>query len=116
MGSYPLSALPFDIGFILLALALFRYAGILGLLLKMLRKPRIDVLLYVAAVSLLLSVGVHVYASATLISKLGSADAASFDVIYTQAMFFRNLSLSCLVLSGVLSAAIGWIYYRWISR
>jgi len=116
MGPYPLSALPFDLGFTLLALALFRYAAILGLLLRMMKKPRVDTLLVLSAVGLIVSVIIHVYASTAILPLLDQADAAQFDALYSRATVLRNTSLGLLLLSGLLSALTGGLYYRWISR
>lgn len=116
MGPYPLSALPFDLGFTLLALALWRYAGLLAPLLRMLKKPRVDHFLSIAAFLLLVAVGLHVYASVAVLPLLEQAAPEAFDAVYARAMGIRNLSLGMLVASGFLSALTGGLYYRWISR
>ena len=116
MGPYPLSSLPFDLGFTLLALALFRYGSVLGLLLKMMKHPRVDLLLHIAGILLLVSVAIHAYTTAFVLPLLDGADPDSFDALYTKAMDLRKLSLAGLLTSGLLSSLTGGLYYRWINR
>ena len=115
MGSYPLSSLPYELGFTLLALALFGAAAILGTVRSILKEPPVEMLTHGAALLLLVSVAIHVYASAAVLPTLESA-GAGFDAAYRTALFLKHASITCLAFSGFLAFVSGAWCYRLMNR
>jgi len=110
MGPYPLSSLPFDAGFLLLALALFRAAGILQTILGFLKGPRYDLLVQFAALALLGAVALHAYAFTSILPKLTGAPD---DPLFVAALQLKNASIACLALAGLLaSTATGLCFHK----
>jgi hypothetical protein len=116
MGSYHLSSLPFEIGFTLLALALFKAAGILATVRTLLKGPPLEILAYLGAFLLLVSVAIHVYASLVVFPSLASASGDNFDELYRTGMFLKHASITCLAASGFLGLCAGLWCYRLMSR
>lgn len=116
MGSYPLSALPFEAGFVLLALALLKAGGILGTVRSLLKAPPFDLLAYVAATLLLASVAIHVYASGVVLPSLAQSSGPRFDELYRTGLFLKHASIACLAAAGLAGLAAGAWCYRLMSR
>lgn len=116
MIGYPPEALPYDVGFLLFAVALFRYGAVLRRLTSILQRGRLDVLLTAGGALLMISVALHAYAYAAVLPRLDVSEAGAFEALYASALLLRHASLLCLVASGALTAASGLLYYRWVNR
>jgi len=116
MGSYHLSSLPFELGFTLLAVALFKAAGILGTVRSILKGPPLEILAHLGSLLLLVSVAIHVYASLVVLPALTDATGGRFDELYRTGMFLKHASIACLAASGFLGLSAGAWCYRLMSR
>jgi hypothetical protein len=116
MGSYQLTSLPYEIGFTLLALALFKAGRILGTVRALLKGPALEILAYSGSFLLLVSVAIHVYASLVILPSLGNASGPEFDQIYRVALTLKHASIACLAASGLLGLLAGIGCYRLMSR
>jgi hypothetical protein len=104
------------LGFTLLALALFKAAGILGTVRTILKGPPVEILAHLGALLLLVSVAIHVYASLVVFPALTDATGSRFDELYRTGMFLKHASISCLAASGLLGFLAGVWCYRLMSR
>jgi hypothetical protein len=116
MGSYQLTSLPYEIGFTLLALALFKAAGILGTVRTLLKGPPLEMLAHLGALILLISVGIHVYASLMVLPALVDSSGTRFDELYQMGLLLKHASIACLAASGLLGLMAGVWCYRLMSR
>jgi hypothetical protein len=116
MGSYHLSSLPFEIGFTLLAAALFKLAGILDTIRSLLKGPPLELLAHIGALLLLVSVAIHVYASLVVFPSLAGASGEGFDSLYRTGLFLKHASIACLAASGFFGLCAGVWCYRLMSR
>jgi hypothetical protein len=116
MGSYPLSSLPYDLGFFLLSLALLRGSTLLSTIQKVLQGPPYHRLMALGAVFLLVSVGLHAYTSMAVLGPLAKASGAQFEALYHDAMALKNASLACLAFAGLFSTLAGLLCYRRMNR
>jgi hypothetical protein len=116
MGPYPLSSIPFDLGFLLLALALYRGSALLGSILRILKGPPYHWFMTAGATLLLVSVVLHAYASIAVLGPLARTTGADFEPLYRQAMAFKNSSLACLAAAGLFSTLSGLLCYRRMNR
>lgn len=114
--NYPISALPYDAGFLLFAAALLHYGIVLRPLLKIIQRSALPWVLFFAAALLLVSVALHAYAFAALLPQLDTADDVLFHTLYRRVWTVRCFSLLSLFLAGALTATSGFLYYRWINR
>ena len=116
MGPYPISSLPYDLGFFLLALALFRGAALLAAIQKVLLGPPFQHLMSWGGWLLLASVAIHVYASLFVLSPLSNAAGSKFDALFQQAIWFKHTSLAFLSAAGLCSTLAGLLCYRRMNR
>ena len=117
MGSYDLTFLPFELGFTLLAFALFKASSILGTVRSLLKGPPVEGLGYLGAFLLLVSVAIHVYASFVVLPPLEQAvGTPRFDELYQTGLFLKHASIACMAASGFFGLLAGAWCYRLMSR
>jgi hypothetical protein len=117
LGSYPLTALAYDLGVILLGISMLNFSGLLRRMLETLKEPPIWILPFVGATALFISAVMHAVASAYLLPHMDTLKSAT-DLQYWSDLVrvWRTFSLSGIFLGGALSLIAGGLYYRWTSR
>ncbi len=109
---FTMPALILEIGFLLLALALFRFARVLGELLEIIQKPPLEVLVMVAGVVLILTFVIpHYIASAVFYPNLYGNQQMK---VYLD--LFRTISFIGMLVAAVLVAIPSALYLYWTSR
>lgn len=117
LRTYPLDALPYEVGFLLLAISLFWYSIILKKLTAIIREKPVWILPFAGACCLLVSIFMHAYAYLVLIPQMDwMATVEEINQMTTVLMRWRTGSLSGILLGGALALVGGGIYYRWTSR
>lgn len=117
LRSYPPEALPYEVGFLLLAVSLFWYSIILKKLTAIIREKPVWILPLVGALCVLASVAMHSYAYLVLLPRMDWM--VTVDEINRMTAFllqWRTGSLAGILLGGAFSLLGGGIYYRWTSR
>lgn len=109
---FTMPALILEIGVLLLALALFRYARVLGELLEIIQKPPLEVLVMVAAVVLILTFVIPNYIANAVFSPNLTANAQM--KVYLD--IFRAVSFIGMLVASVLVAIPSMLYLLWTSR
>lgn len=100
-----------DIGLVVLALVLFRYARILGGLLRLINRPPVEIWLYVAGWLLILGFAVpHYLALATLYPNLSNPDLLYYLWVT------RTLTFVATAGAAVLALIPSLLYYRWTNQ
>ena len=108
---FTMPALILEIGVLLLAFALFRFARVLGELLEIIQKPPLEVLVMVAGVVLILTFVIPHIASAVFYPNLtGNAQMKVYLDI------FRTISFMGMLVASVLVAIPSLLYLLWTSR
>jgi hypothetical protein len=108
----PMPPLLLEVGFILLAVAIWRYGRVLGELLQIIDKPPIEVLISIAAWVIVLTFSIpHYIVSAVYYPNLG-ADQAMFQFLGV----FRTLSFVGLFIAAVLVLVPSLLYFWWTTR
>ena len=108
----PMPPLLLEIGFVLLAVALWRYARVLGELLDIIGKPPIEVLINVAAIVIVLTFAIpHYIVSAVYYTNL-QADQRMFQYL----AIFRTFSFDGLVVAAILVLIPSIAYFVWTTR
>lgn len=114
---YPLEALPYEIGFILLAISMIWYSIILKKMVEIIHEQPVWILPLIGSIFILASVGMHSFAYVVLLPRmdgLGSVDEITrFSTFILQ---WRAWSLAGILAGGVLSLLGGIMYFRWTSR
>jgi|GEM_PF-1222514 len=114
---YPLDALPYEIGFLLLALSMIWYSVVLKRLLAIIRERPVWILPLIGALCVLASVGMHSFAYVVLLPQMDALKSVDeIDRLSTFILQWRAWSLACIMAGGVFSLLGGGIYYRWTSR
>jgi hypothetical protein len=114
---YPLEALPYELGMLLLACSMVWYSLVLRRLVAVLRERPIWLLPLCGALFLLLSVCMHSFAYLVLLPQLDSLrTAAAIEQLSAFILRWRTLSLASILMGGVCSLLGGGIYYRWTTR
>jgi hypothetical protein len=114
---YPLDALPYEVGFLLLALSMIWYSIVLMKMVNIIREKPIWILPLVGAICVLASVGMHSFAYLVLLPQMDAL--RTVDEINQMTAFmmkWRTCSLGGILLGGVFSLAGGGVYYRWTTR
>lgn len=114
---YPLDALPYEIGFLLLALSMIWYSIVLRKMVNIIREKPIWILPLIGALCVLTSVGMHSFAYLVLLPQMDAL--RTVDEIGQMTAFmmkWRTCSLSGILLGGVFSLIGGVVYYRWTTR
>lgn len=115
--NYPLDALPYEVGFILLAASMIWYSIVLKKMVATLRERPIWILPLAGACCILASVAMHSCAYLIFLpqmDRLGSV--AEINQMSRFMMQWRTGSLTGILLGGLLSLTGGAIYFRWTSR
>lgn len=115
--NYPREALPYEIGFVLLALSMIWYSIVLRRLVGVIREKPVWLLPLAGSLFLLLSVGMHSFAYVVLLPQM--EQLVSVDEISQMSAFilqWRAWSLAGILAGGLLSLLGGGFYYRWITR
>lgn len=114
---YPLDALPYEIGFLLLALSMIWYSVVLKRLLAIIRERPVWILPLIGSLCVLASVGMHSFAYVVLLPQMDALKSVDeIDRLSTFILQWRAWSLACIMAGGVFSLLGGGIYYRWTSR
>lgn len=115
---FPVPAIFLDVGFILLAIVLFWYAGILGNLLQMVQRPPLDTWVRIAGWILIATFSLpHYYVSAMVYPHYNNIAAAlSRPDILPHLWVCRTISFFAMWVAAVLSFVPGFMYYRWTSE
>ncbi len=109
---FTMPALILEIGVLLLAFDLFRFARVLGELLEIIQKPPLEVLVMVAGVVLILTFVIpHYIASAVFYPNL-TANAQM--KVYLD--IFRTISFVGMLVASALVAIPSLLYLLWTSR
>ncbi len=114
---YPLDALPYEIGFFLLALSMIWYSIVLRTMVNIIREKPIWLLPLLGALFVLASVGMHSFAYLVLLPQMDVL--RTVDEINQMTAFmmkWRTWSLTGILLGGIFSLAGGGLYYRWTTR
>ena len=108
----PLPPLLLELGFVVLAIALWRYARVLGDLLVIIKKPPLEVLITLAAWLIVLTFAIpHYIVSAVFYPNL-DADVAMWQWL----AIFRTFSFVGLFLAGLLVVIPSLLYFLWTTR
>ncbi len=100
-----------EIGTVLLALVLFRFARILGGLLNLIHQPQLEVWLTVAGWLMILGFAVpHYLAVAVFYQNLANPDLVRLLWIT------RTISFAGLLLASICAFVPSLLYYRWSNR
>lgn len=109
---FTMPALILELGFLLLAITLFRFARVLGELLEIIQKPPLEVLVSVAGVVLILTFVIpHYIASAVFYPNL-----TGNDQMFVYLNIFRTISFIGMLVAAVLVAVPSMLYLWWTSR
>jgi hypothetical protein len=114
---YPVDALPYEIGFLLLAVSMIWYSRVLKKMVAILHERPIWILPLLGAVCILVSVGMHVMAYLVFLPKMDAlTTVAEINRASAFMMQWRTGSLASIMLGGLCSLLGGGIYYRWTTR
>ncbi|MEI7553744.1 hypothetical protein [Candidatus Chlorohelix sp.] len=104
-----LQALLLDIGFIILALALFWFARILGELLEIIQKPPVEGLTRIAGWLLILTFSIPHYVANIYLYPNLTGDSNMWVALW----IFRTISNVGLLVASVLALIPVVLYWRW---
>ncbi len=114
---YPVEAVLYEIGFLLLAVSLMWYSSILRRMLKIIHERAIWLFPLLGAVFILLSVGMHAYAYLVLMPRLDwMRTVEEINTMTTYLLQWRMWALTSILLGGICSLLGGALYYRWTTR
>jgi len=108
----PMPPLLLEIGFILLAVAVWRYGRVLGELLQIIDKPPLEVLVTVAAWVIVLTFSLPHY----IVSAVFYPNLFADQTMYQYLAVFRTLSFVGLAIAGILVLAPSLAYFWWTTR
>lgn len=109
---FPMPALLLDIGFVLLAIALFWFARILGELLEIIQKPPLEGLVRLAGWILILTFSIpHYIANAVFYSNLSAS-----RTWYLWLWSARTFSVIGVLVAAALAIIPAIQYWRWTSK
>lgn len=114
---YPLEALPYEIGFVLLAASMIWYSSVLKKMVAIIHERPVWILPLIGALFILASVAMHSFAYVVFLPHMDSLE--SVDEITRFSTFilqWRAWSLAGILAGGVFSLAGGGLYYQWTSR
>lgn len=114
---YPLEALPYEVGFLLLALSMIWYSMVLKKMVAIIREKPIWILPLIGSMFILASVVMHSIAYVWFLPKMDALN--SLDEINQFSAFllqWRAWSLVAILLGGLFSLIGGSYYYRWTTR
>jgi hypothetical protein len=105
----PMPPLLLELGFVLLAVALWRYGRVLGELLQIIDKPPIEVLITVAAWLIVLTFAIPHY----IVSAVFYPNLYANQSMYQFLAIFRTLSFWGLLVAGILVLIPSIAYFLW---
>ncbi|HEX2911550.1 MAG TPA: hypothetical protein VH186_12140 [Chloroflexia bacterium] len=105
-------ALFLDIGFVLLALALFWFARILGELLEIIQKPPLENMVRVAGWLLILTFSLPHYFTRAIVYPNLTADQNMWTLLY----ILRTVSSVGALIAAILALVPVYLYWRWTSK
>jgi len=117
LEQYPLEALPYEIGFILLAASMIWYSIVLKKMVAIIHERPVWILPLVGAFFILVSVAMHSIAYVVLLPQMDLLE--SVDEITRFSAFilqWRAWSLTGIMVGGILSLIGGGLYYQWTTR
>jgi hypothetical protein len=114
---YPLDALPYEIGFILLAISMIWYSVVLKKMLAIINEKPVWILPLIGAVCILISVAMHSIAYVVLLPKMDLLESVDQITKYTAFILqWRAWSLAGIMAGGLFSLIGGLLYYKWTTR
>jgi hypothetical protein len=114
---YPLDAMPYEAGFLLLAGSMIWYSIVLKQLVATIRERPIWVLPLIGAGCLLASVVMHACAYLVFLPHMDAlTSVAEVNRMTGFLMQWRTGSLAGILLGGLCSLVGGGLYYRWTTR
>ncbi|MBN1596015.1 hypothetical protein JW933_08835 [candidate division FCPU426 bacterium] len=114
---YPLEALPYEIGFILLAASMIWYAIVLKKMVAIIHEKPIWILPLAGALCILASVAMHSIAYVFLLPRMDILESVDEITRFSAFMLqWRAWSLTGILAGGALSLIGGGFYYRWTTR
>jgi hypothetical protein len=115
---FPVPPVFLEVGFILLGVVLFWYAGILEKLLEMVDRPPLHTWVRLAGWILILTFVIpHYYVSAVVYPHYGKGPAAIGQPgILPQLWTCRTISFFGVWVAAILAFVPGFLYYRWTSE
>jgi hypothetical protein len=108
----PMPPLLLEIGFILLAVALWRYGRVLGELLQIIDKPPIEVLISVAAWVIVLTFSIPHY----IVSAVFYPNLLASQSMFQYLAVFRTFSFVGLLIAAILVLIPSIAYFWWTTR
>lgn len=114
---YPLDALPYEIGFLLLAVSMIWYSIVLKKLVDTIHERPVWILPLVGACFILVSIGMHSCAYLVFLPRMDSlTTVAEINHMSEFMLQWRTGSLAGILLGGLCSLLGGGIYFRWTTR
>lgn len=114
---YPLEALPYEIGFILLAISMVWYSIVLKKMVAIIHERLIWILPFAGALFIFVSVGMHSFAYLVWMPEMDRmTTVADISRMSAFMMKWRAWSLAGIMLGGLSSLIGGAVYYRWTTR
>lgn len=114
---YPPDALPYEIGFLLLALSMIWYSRVLKKMVDIIHERPIWLLPLFGAVFILISIAMHSCAYLVFLPQMDTLDTvAEINRMSAFMMQWRTGSLAGILLGGLCSLLGGGLYYRWTTR
>ncbi len=114
---YPLAALPYEIGFILLALSMIWYSMVLKKMIAIIHERPVWVLPLIGSLFILASVVMHSIAYVVLLPQMDALNSLEEINRFSAFMLqWRAWSLVAILMGGLFSLVGGSFYYRWTTR
>jgi hypothetical protein len=108
----PMPALLLEIGFVLLAIALFWFARVLGELLEIIQKPPLEGLVKIAGWLLIITFAIPHYIANAIFKPNLTADQGLWYWLWS----FRTLSFIGALVAATLAIIPAIQYWRWTSK
>lgn len=109
---FPMPALLLDVGFILLAIALFWFARVLGELLEIIQKPPLEGLVRIAGWLLIITFTIPHYVANAFFKPNLTADQSFWYWLWG----FRTMSFVGALVASILAIIPAIQYWRWTSK
>jgi hypothetical protein len=114
---YPLAALPYEIGFILLALSMIWYSMVLKKMIAIIHERPVWILPLIGSFFILVSVVMHSIAYVVLLPQMDALNSlAEINRFSAFLLQWRAWSLVAILMGGLFSLLGGSFYYRWTTR
>jgi hypothetical protein len=114
---YPLDALPYEVGFLLLAFSMIWYSFVLKKLVTIIRERPVWILPLLGSLFILVSVAMHSFAYVVLLPQMDALKSVDeIEHMSTFILQWRAYSLAGILVGGIFSLLGGGLYYRWTTR